>query len=62
MVTVTDAIVCALVSGAFFWGVAWATNTRKVRDALRLARAAHRRLNELENQTGNHCTLREEDL
>jgi len=62
MFTFSETLVIGLICGSFAWGVAWATNSRKVSTALRLARLANRRINELEDATGRHTTLREEDL
>lgn len=48
----------ALLGGACGWGAAWATLRGRVNQALRTARRAHTRIDEIEGQTGKFTTLR----
>jgi hypothetical protein len=58
-VQISLAIAMAIVSGAFAAGGALAWLRADVKRALRMAHRAHVRIDELENQTGSHTTLRE---
>jgi hypothetical protein len=56
--SVSETLLLALLGGAFGWGAAWASLRGRVNHALRTARRAHERIDELENQTGKFTTLR----
>lgn len=61
MLTVSEAIALAAVSVIFTGGGFYVWVRLNIREALRLGRSAHVRINQLETATGRYTTLRSDD-
>lgn len=61
MLTVSEAIALAAISVIFTGGGFYVWVRLKIREALRLGRRAHSRIDELETATGRYTTLRSDD-